>query len=66
MADKLEEHIRTHKILDVLQNTSEGVFLIRGITETERDALSLTEGIVIYNTTSGIFQGYSASGWGNL
>lgn len=43
-----------------------GAFLLPRFTEAERDLLPAEEGLMIYNTSSGVFQGYSATGWVNL
>jgi len=47
-------------------NEQHGGLLLPRMTEAERDLLPNIEGMMIYNTSSGIFQGYSASGWKNL
>lgn len=36
---------------------------VSNLTETERDALSPTNGTIIFNTTSGTFQSYSGGAW---
>lgn len=40
--------------------------LLSRLTTTERDALTPTNGMLIYNTTLGKFQGYEAGAWANL
>lgn len=40
-----------------------GPILLPRMTQAEIDALAGVEGIMVYNLTSGIFQGYSSTGW---
>ncbi len=40
--------------------------LIPGMTTTQRDALTLRAGMIIYNTTTNTFQGYNGTTWNNL
>lgn len=36
------------------------------LTTVQRDALTPANGMVVYNTTAGLFQGYAAGAWVNL
>lgn len=45
--------------------TAKGLQL-SGYTTAERDALSATNGLVIYNTSTNKFQGYAAGAWVDL
>ena len=45
--------------------TAKGLQL-SGYTTAERDALSATNGLVIYNTATKKFQGYAAGAWVDL
>lgn len=36
------------------------------MTTTERNAISATNGMMIYNTTFNKFQGYASGAWGNI
>lgn len=59
---------------DTAANTSVGIeidsvtkaLLLSRMTTTERDALTAINGMVIYNTTLGKFQGYEAGAWTSL
>lgn len=42
------------------------VMQARGTTFAERDSMSAEPGMIIYNTNSGKFQGYTATGWVDL
>ena len=46
--------------------TAAGTFVPPNMTTAERDALSPRNGSIIYNTTTGTLQGYTASSWSNL
>jgi hypothetical protein len=50
--------------LDVSSTT--GGILFPRLTNTQRDLLTTTEGLVIYNTTASRLQVYSSGGWVNL
>lgn len=50
-------------ILNVSGNL--GAVVLPRLTTAERDALTAIPGMIVYNTTTGTFQGFSAS-WGNL
>lgn len=39
---------------------------LTGMTTTERNALTATNGMIIYNSTDNKFQGYENGGWANL
>lgn len=39
---------------------------LQRVTTAERDSLQPTDGLLIYNTTLGKFQGYEAGAWVNL
>lgn len=54
----------TDAILDVQGTT--GAFMPPRLTTTERDALTPSNGMLIYNTTVGAFQGYASGAWINL
>ena len=41
-------------------------FSVPTLTTTQRDALSATNGMVVYNTSTNKFQGYEAGSWSNL
>ena len=43
-----------------------GALLLNRLTTTQRDALTPTNGMIIYNTTTGKFQGYESGAWSNL
>ena len=43
-----------------------GALLLNRLTTTQRDALTPTNGMIIYNTTTGKFQGYESGAWANL
>jgi len=43
-----------------------GALLLSRLTTTQRDALTPTNGMVLYNSTLGKFQGYEAGAWANL
>ena len=43
-----------------------GILVLPTLTTTERNALTAVNGMLIYNTTDGKFQGYSGSAWGNI
>jgi len=43
-----------------------GPLLMPRYTQSQINALSPIEAMVVYNTTSGVFQGYTATGWQNL
>ena len=40
--------------------------LLPTMTTAQRDALTAANGMIIYNTTTGKFQGYEAGAWTNL
>ena len=40
--------------------------IVPKLTTTQRDALSATNGLIIYNTTLNKFQGYESGAWANL
>ena len=46
--------------------TGGGVFQLPRLSTVERDALTVTSGSVIYNTTANKFQGYENGAWVNL
>jgi len=55
------------EVLDVTGNVIASGFIQFGnFTTIERDALTITNGTVIYNTTADRFQGYQNSAWINL
>lgn len=54
----------TSAVLDL--NTTTGAFLPPRLTTTERDALTPTDGMLIYNTTTGKHQARSAGAWVDL
>ena len=41
-------------------------FSVPTLTTTQRDALSATNGMVVYNTSTNKFQGYENGSWSNL
>ncbi len=43
-----------------------GPVQMKSYTTTERDALTATDGMIILNTTLGVFQGRAAGAWVNL
>ena len=43
-----------------------GALLLSRLTTTQRDALTPTNGMILYNSTLGKFQGYEAGAWANL
>lgn len=49
---------------DFTSVTSIGI--MRNLTTVQRDALTAVQGMIIYNTTVDLFQGYSAGAWVNL
>ncbi len=48
---------------NTLINTTTGAFSPPRMTETQRDALTPTNGMIVYNTTSDKFQGRAAGAW---
>ena len=48
-----------------LESTTKAVLFSR-MTTTQRDALTATDGMVIFNTTAGKFQGYASAVWVDL
>lgn len=46
--------------------TTTGALLLPRLTTTQRDALTPTNGMLIYNSTTGKFQGYESGAWVNL
>ena len=36
------------------------------LTTAERDALTATNGMIVYNSTTNRFQGYEGGSWGNM
>lgn len=49
-----------------LEHTGLGYLLLNRITTTQRGLLTPVNGMLIYNTTAGKFQGYEAGVWTNL
>jgi hypothetical protein len=52
-----------------IRNIIKDYLKIKGVpslTTTQRNALSATNGIIIYNTTTNKFQGYENGSWENL
>lgn len=47
-------------------NSITGALLLNRLTTTERNALTATNGMLIYNTTDNKFQGYENGAWTNL
>lgn len=47
-------------------STTTGGLLVPRLTTTQRDALTPSNGLIIYNTTTAKFQGYEAGAWANL
>lgn len=47
-------------------NSTTGAVLIPRMTTTQRDALTPVNGMIIYNSTLGKFQGYEAGAWNNF
>lgn len=45
---------------------TDGALLLNRMTSTQRDALTAANGMLIYNTTTGKFQGREAGAWTNL
>lgn len=43
-----------------------GALLVPRMTGTQRDALTPTNGMILYNSTTGKFQGYEAGAWADL
>lgn len=54
----------TSAILDLATTT--GALLLPRLTTTQRDALTAANGMLIYNTTTGKFQGRAAGAWVDL
>lgn len=54
----------TSAMLD-MQGTT-GALLVPRMTSTQRDALTPTNGMIIYNSTTATMQGYIASAWANM
>ena len=54
----------TSAMLEIASTT--GALLLPRMTTTERNALTAANGMLIYNTTDGKFQGYEAGAWTNL
>jgi len=46
--------------------TTQGAFAVPRLTTAQRDAITAFNGMVVYNTTTGKFQGYEAGAWVNL
>lgn len=51
----------TSALLDL--SSTVGALLVPRMTTTQRDALTATNGMVVYNSTLGKFQGYEAGAW---
>jgi len=47
-------------------DSTTGALLIPRMTTTQRDSLTAANGMMIYNTTAGKFQGREAGSWTNL
>ncbi len=54
----------TSAALDIQATT--GALLVSRMTSTQRDALTPTNGMIIYNTTTTSMQGYIAGAWANM
>lgn len=51
---------------DILCTSTEGAFRVPRLTTTQRNALTATNGMLVYNTTDNKFQGYENGSWTNL
>ena len=54
----------TSALLELSSTT--GALLVPRMTTTQRNALTALEGMIIYNTTAGNFEGYNWTGWATL
>lgn len=54
----------TSAVLDLQATT--GALLVPRMTSVQRDALTPSNGMIIYNTTTATMQGYIASAWANM
>ena len=47
-------------------STTTGALLLSRMTTTQRDALTAVNGMIIYNSTNGVIEGYEGGAWANL
>ena len=62
----MPKHVTQDNIDDDHLDGDNFVFRAKNMTETERDALTATKGMIIYNTTKDEIQGYVNGSWVDL